>query len=554
MAKKPERIRMRKTSRWYKRIYVHIKNPASGVEGLRNVPLVLLSDGRPGYILNQYIFYLLQGGITDSKLEFNVRALEYLYAFTMALGEKAATTIEQGGALLAGFIDARRHGTDNFCATNKTHLQYLKKLGLHWEKTSDTSIKRDIRAINDFDLWQATFHKATRINPFEKKFLTAWEIYKDFLNRTDWDPLLHLHPTRTHERKEHQVQVNPPLQHKRLNAPTRTYKKSFPMRHILKLLDCASNSRDELLLLTMLGGSLRKGEPLHLYRSDIEGVNDFGELKVRLADPRTGMVEWTDSGGKIRKAARQEYLQQEWKNDDLSSGHLLYHLQSRDTYGKHPLMVGFKGMTFSDSDGGDMLGLDPYCRAYDKNYMFWLDPRIGNRATEIYKKYREQYLTRDAHGKRTPSGWLRHPWLFINISREGYGNPLSYNALQKIWEKLLVKLNRRYGINLIGKGLGWHSLRHFYGWYCASCLQIDISLTKAMMHHSSEEATSYYYKMSEDVARNKINEAALKRLGIEKEDIDLIIAPRTFEIDWPQDWVSRQLKIKMLALKNNMLQ
>lgn len=393
---------MRKASRWYKRIYLHIENPAAGVEGLRQVPLVLLSDGRPGYIINQWIFYLLQEGITDSKLETYVRALEYLYAYTMARHENGVITKEQQDVLLVGFIDARRHGTDEFCATNKSQLQYLKGLGLHWKKTSEDTIERDIRAINEFDIWQATFHGAPKLNPSDKRFLSDWEIYKDFKKRTDWDPLVHLHPTRNHIQEEHQTKVRPKYQHKRLNAIAQKPKKSFPIGHILKLLDCACNPRDELMLLFMLGGSLRKGEPLHLFRSDIEGINNLGELKVRLADPRKGMVEWTDSNGKVRNTQRQDYFQKMWRNEDLSSGHLLHHLQPRDTYGKHRLAVGFKGMTFSDSDGGDILGLDPYGRKYDANYIFWLDPRIGHRASQVYKEYHDRYLTKDADGNRQP--------------------------------------------------------------------------------------------------------------------------------------------------------
>lgn len=148
---------------------------------------------------------------------------------------------------------------------------------------------------------------------------------------------------------------------------------------------------------------------------------------------------------------------------------------------------------------------------------------------------------------------MRHPWLLINISRDNYGNPLSYKSMQSIWNKLLERLNKRYGIDLSARGVCWHSLRHFYGWYCASCLGMDLSTTKAMMHHSSEESTACYFRISGDVARNRINEAALKQLGFKKEDIDLLIAPGTPKINWPTEWISRQLKIKMLALNSQNL-
>lgn len=544
-----------KKARWYKRIYIHIQNPAPGSRGLRLIPLVLLSDGRPGYIINQWIFYLLQEAITDSRLEEAVRALEHLYSFTMARYEHDEMSKEQQECLLAGFIDAKRYGTGDYCTTTKKHLQYLKDIQLGWKKTSTESIERTINAINLFDKWQSTFHNASKLNPSETRFMNAWEICQDFKNRFNWDPLLHLHPAREHEKEVHNIEVKPKYQHKRLKKSDRKTKKTFPMGFILKLLDCACNPRDELLLLTMLGGSCRMSEPLHMLRTDIEGMNDLGELMIRLADPRDGMIEWTDSKGSRKHGVRTDYFQEMWKNEHLSAGHPLHQLQPRDTYGRRsPLYVGYKGMTFSDSDGANVLGYDPYGRAYDVNYLYWLDPRVGCRAYQVYESYHNQCLLKNFNtGERKPMGWLDHPWLFINISNntKTYGRPLSYSAMQTIWENLLDRLYEKHGIDMRDRGLGWHSLRHFYGWYCASCLRLDINTTKAIMHHGSEESTACYFKISPDIARSRIIEGSLIQLDYNKEDVDLVIFPDTPKLDWPEEWVSRQMKRQFLKIERN---
>lgn len=209
--------------------------------------------------------------------------------------------------------------------------------------------------------------------------------------------------------------------------------------------------------------------------------------------------------------------------------------------------MGFKGMTFGDSDGGNVFGSDPYGRPYDVNYVYWLDPRVGNRAYTAYTEYRDQCLHRNYNtGKIMPQGWLKHPWLFINLTPEAYGAPLSYSALQSIWNNLLDRLYRLYGIDLRERGLGWHSLRHFYGWYCASILGLDITTTKALMHHGLVESTQVYFVISPKVAHNKIYEGVLKGLGYKKRDVDLIISPNTPDLAWPNDWVGGLFKRRLM--------
>lgn len=533
--------------KWYRQITVHIQGP----KGLVATPLVLLADGHPGYIITQWIYHLVDGGMGPSNLKLHVRALQHLYALTMARFHQGGFDKRAREGLIASFIDAKRYGTDHYCTTDKPHLQYLKDLRLNWKKTPlDVTIGRYVGAINLFDKWQATFHGAPRLNPSEKQFMSAWEIYQDFKHRTNWDPLVHLHSARTHENETHQVQVTRPYEHKSRQSKKPKTKKAFPITQLFKLLDCVNNPRDELLLLFMFGGGLRKSEPLHQFRTDIEQQTEWGELSVRLEHPEDGMTEWTDDHNIVQYGTRTEYFEKKWRNEHLPTAHPLRNLRPRNTYGeKDMLYVGFKGMTFGDSDGANVFGEDFLGRHYDVHYMWWLDPRIGARAQHAHERYRNECLLHNWNTKeRMPAGWLerKHPWLFINLTPENYGDPLSYGSLEALWRNLLERLFTRYGVDLRRKRIGMHSLRHFFGWYCASVLKLNVTFTKMMMHHGSAESTEVYFKLSAATARKLLTMQYLKSQGYSDEDIQFLIMPGTPKLEWPDEWMNPQLRRNML--------
>lgn len=536
--------------KWYRRITLHIHGP----KGLVAAPIVLLDDGQPGYIINQWIYHLIDCGMGPSSLNINIRALEHLYAFTMARYNQDDFDDDARKGLIASFIDAKRHGTDRYCTTEKRHLQYLKHLGLNWKKSRrDENIKIYVKAINEFDKWQATFHEAQRLNPSEMKFMSAWEIYQDFKRSKNWDPLLHLHPARTHEINVHLIQVSRPFEHRRRNGQSHRMKKGFPLVHLLKLLDCVNNPRDLLFLLLMACASLRKSEPLHLFRTDIEAPDDCGGLRVRLEDPEDGMCEWSDENGLLLSGTRTEYFERKWRNEHLPKSHPLNNLRPRCTYGgKDPLYAGFKGMTFGESDGANVFGEDFLGRHYDVHYVWWLDPRVGAFAQQVFERYRNECLHHNWNTKKPmPTGWLerRHPWLFINLTAENYGDPMSYGSLASLWENLLERLVSRYGVDLRGSGLGMHSLRHLFGWYCASILKLDVNIAQLMMHHASVESTGIYFKISAAVARGQLVTHYLKSQGYSDEEIEFFIMPDTPKLDWPAEWITPQLQRKMLQIE-----
>lgn len=405
----------------------------------RAVPLIYLQDGRPCYTLNQYIYYLIDENITPASLEDNERALRHIYAFTVAMyGDKPLS--KQLENLVGDFIYAKRFGTDEFCTkkANDPKYGYLVSLGLHWPKTKRKTIKKYIRAINRFDVWQAAFHGATRLNPCELRFKNAFEIYSDYKQRKGWDPLIHLFSTYSQEKTDYQNTVEQKFEHKGQKSEKKAGAvRPYDPHKFIELVDSCCNPRDKMLMLLMGGGSLRGSETLHLWFSDVaKGVNDWGEALIRLDNPENGVVEWSDDKGRRSTETRTEHFARAWQNTDLSLGNPLRNLMPRTQYGERNkgLSVGFKAMTFAESDGGTFID----GRLFDQNYLWWIDPRIGGYFYKCYIEYMEEYIWTNYYSKTKKShvhGWPHHPWLFIMINKKDYGMPLTYDALEKIWTR-----------------------------------------------------------------------------------------------------------------------
>ena len=96
-----------------------------------------------------------------------------------------------------------------------------------------------------------------------------------------------------------------------------------------------------------------------------------------------------------------------------------------------------------------------------------------------------------------------------------------------------------------------HSLRHFYGWYCASVLRLDLNFTKMMMHHGCIESTEVYFKLSAAAAQKILTTQYLKSQGYSDEDIQFLVMPGTSKLSWPVQWMNPQLRRKILQLVNH---
>lgn len=467
----------------------------------RPVPLVVLANGKPGYVINQWVYWLLQEGITPSLLEQHLRAVLQLYHFYHRKYGGAELTQEKAERLLAEFLEAKRRGSEL----------------LGWPPSNNAStLRRYLSSINRFDEWQAAFHGGPSLNPFEARFLSAWERYRDFQQRTKWDPLLHLFPARAHMQRVHEHEVR--IEHQRFRIGNRIIPKAFPLDRFVDLVERSPNPRDQMLWLLMGGGSLRASETLHLYYQDVIGLSREGATRIRLDDPEKGILTWSVDGKTVR-GTRAEYLRVCFANERFQrTVPRLFGLAPR-TFGKRGAdHVGFKGMTFStdpESKRARDGGIDYW------HEMYWCDPRFGARFHMAYEAYVATYF----HGK--PPAWPHHPYLLISLEKKTFGYPLTLGAVRKAWHRALAR------IGMGGSGLGYHSLRHLYGAYCASVLKLPIETTRSLMHHASVTSTEVYYHL-----RSKDVQMAIAAAVAEhpKEPIvDYLIMPRS-RLHVPSSW------------------
>lgn len=84
-------------------------------------------------------------------------------------------------------------------------------------------------------------------------------------------------------------------------------------------------------------------------------------------------------------------------------------------------------------------------------------------------------------------------------------------ALKQAWKRALKR------IGMENSGIGMHSLRHMYGYYCANILRIPIETTQMLMRHASVHSTQVYYTLESSVVREIISKAAALEGRIESE-------------------------------------
>lgn len=499
----------------------------------RLIPIVLLADGKPGFIVNQWIYYLVEEGISESRLEEYLRAITHLYDFYLA------RSVAKGDAkpeyLLRDFIAAKKFGTDEFCCGTGKSLEWLRELNLNWHPLlrSLNTIERYLRAINEFDQWQATYHGAKLMNPFEQRMMSEFEQYRDFQQREGWDMFLHLYPARSHEKKEFQFTVRGKFEHARLSKRLAGYPKAMPIKVFIELVERSPNPRDKMLWLLMGGASLRRSECLHLLYTDIEFNVRNGLYEVLLADSERGMIRYEDSEGKTIDSTREEFF-----FDKYPVPNELGIIQPRSKYGKRysKLHVGFKGVTMGDTDIVRRMLSTGDDRSYDVNYLFWISPVVQNYFRICYEEYVEFYFSKNfrTHMLHSPE-WPYHPWLFINISSGNYGYPMTVEGLKKTWKRAI----KRIGMHTSGLK-GPHSLRHMYGYYLANVLEKPLEFAQICMHHASPESTKTYYRFGAEYVQKELTRAAIERAGFNP---DFYFPPKMIRPQFPSHWAEGMQQI-----------
>lgn len=466
------------------------------------VPLVILQNGKPGYAINLWIYWLLEEGTPPSTLEQHIRSVMQVYEFCYRKYGNTPLSEDNSAGLISDFIDAKQNGSEM----------------MGWKPCKRRStLKKYLHSISLFDKWNATFSNTPRFNPCEEHFVYGYQANLKCRVRKKFNLLLHLYPARIPTKHVYKHKVT--IEHQRFCIDKNNIPKAFPVELFVELIEHTKNPRDQMLWLLMGGGSLRQSEALHLFYEDVMGIDETGAPRIRLADPETGVIEWYKEG-RIVTGNRTQYFTDCFQNELFKKTRPdLYQLTPR-TMGKRGRdHVGFKGMTFSDSGKASI----SHGRYITWNELFWLEPGIGRRFQKAYNEYISE------HFFNKPRGWPWHPWLFITQLKDRYGAPLSLRALRANWDTVLKR------IGLDNSSLTPHSLRHMYGAYCASVLQFPLEMTRTLMHHATVNATQVYYHLSSVDIRNAITEAILSRA--QTEEFRYLIMPSAPRLNLPESWV-----------------
>ena len=486
--------------------------------GTTLVPFVFF-DGEATTSVNQWFYKLIKEGVAATKLETSIRAIGHLYNFYKVWSTLHGEDFNPE-RLIADFIDAKKYGTDQYCISTSKPL--LKSLFLDWKPVREDNIRKTyLNHINDFDKWQSLFHGADRLNPSEERFLSDYESYLDFKDRSGWDMLLHLSPSRSKTKEEFKVSMQNRSGARAAKLQNRI-KKCFPVDRFIEAIESLSSPRDKLLFLLYGAGSLRRSEPLHIFFEDVLGVDSLGQLEVRLADPVYGRFDWVDVDGRSRQTTRAEYIMQQFKNTHLPKSHPLKDLVPRDRHLNRDSQyyAGFKGMTFGD----DLITHDE--QTVDST-VFWCSPELGKYAAKVFNEYAQNFIYKNPYtGKPNPAGWPYHPWLFIKLKESDYGIPLTIGSIKSTLRRLLKKMGL--------KGYGLHSFRHLFGFYVANVLGLPSSTLQAMLHHGDPSSTQIYYHLSNQKVRNEIllaNNVDPKRAKELMFDLNA-----NFQYQYPKNW------------------
>lgn len=359
--------------------------------------------------------------------------------------------------LVKEFYEARRFG--------------LPSLG--WRPVRFKTASDDVRCVSDFTEWCSKNLGLLPVNPVERESLGSLNLgdqrraFDRFRRRKGWDKLFHLAPTTDEGRGVVQdYRFRPMGRRPRASAG----KKHFPAGKVLELIRATRAVRDKLYLLLLFFGGLRASEPLHLFVTDVR-IKADGVAEVILGHPETGFYEWTDAVRGKQRGNRASFLAER------------YYLGPRNRLGfKHPSYVGWKGMAL---DRGQR----------HESVVNWLCEDAGR----LFARLHAQYMHETRSKVRD-----EHPYYFVNeASGAHFGMPVKLSNMSKAFERSA----RRIGLPPSDDGVNPHGGRHFYGFYCASCLRLSVETTQKLMHHESILSTLVYYALSAEVARSELHKA-----------------------------------------------
>lgn len=443
----------------------------------RLFPLVSLEDGLVSVSINSYLMYLLKtlpASSQQSSFNHAITAICDLYDFYVAKYHGAVLSPNQFRTFLKEFGLAKRYGTILPDSTDPTEL--------YWEGVLRPTVTIYAQWVNDYIDYVHAYHNAIELNPIEVRLKTATDrfIAENPDKQARKGLLYHLVARTGTETKEGRtIDIAGRLTNE--DKAKKKLVKVFPMDRAIELIESTTSIRNKMILLLILfGGGPRGSEITHMLRNDIYWDNATNSCLVIFDHPTSGVIPNNP------KLTRDEFIKNDYSNNDLPDGHLLKSLKPRNEYvnitgTREKLYAGWKGMTFKNSP-----------RGYHYDHMVhWLDDASSRYFWKLYSAYCKEYL--EPNGNHYSPNSKLHPWLFVSDDNKGRssslppGYPMTVKAIDGVFEAAC----KRIGLPNPGK----HSGRHGYSFYAANINGVEAVMLSQMLRHGNLTSVEHYFQL-----------------------------------------------------------
>lgn len=404
-------------------------------------------------------------------LDENQQVLQPLLEYTLKLQKdgKSLSTISKcvdATKLLLEYMCANVNGfaTPEIMFANFTSRLYIGTIdedgidesGLYWLPYGNGVTKLHIDALTKLTDWLMEKHGAISLNPLvETDNFTKRLNYAAWFRKNQHDFLGHIKNKHIHTtaRYARSIQGKKPLgksAQEAIEFPEHHFK-AFYHKGIGGEIDLRAVLRDQLILLLMHGGGLRKSETLHLWLEDVSiDPSEPNSAKVQIYHPEDGKAphDWRGQSGKMTRAA---YLKEKYALNP----------RIRSMGKKH---IGWKNCVFESKDR--------YINVY------WFPTMYGETFLKLWQIY-TRFLTQI---KR------QHPYAFVSFHSKHMGDPYTLNAFDFNYGQALRRIGLRPNK---AEGLSPHSHRHSYA---RRLMRAGVSelIIKKCLHHASIDSQIVY--------------------------------------------------------------
>jgi integrase len=411
---------------------------------------VLIINGEISIFALFYARELQRAGYSNLTIENKLGSIGRLWDYYLS-----TPTYLHNKDFLNSFCEARIHGTVQFDGTDVT--------GLAWSPPKYKTAIRDFKHVRKYLDFVSDHFNVIPLNPKEELSKKTFEYARQNERSKKYSLFYFL----TENKNSFEIR-NTRIDRYAHSNNNNTQYKFFPPTKIKDLINVMDTLRDKMIILLLAFGGIRVSELLHIHILDITKDKD-GVARVALVNPVEGQQVWNVvKDGKVvrRKGTRRQFLSEEY-------GLLPRNLIST----KDGLYLGWKGMLEDNS-------------STHVSYVYWIDKEAGQSFFKLHEKYIIERAKYNAE----------HPYYFVSQRGNTKGKPWRVTSLNNH----LVNKFKQIGLDSSATDVSRHSLRHYYGYYAANILGLDINIVKEMIHHARVSSTECYYKLTNETIRKEI--------------------------------------------------